>query len=141
VRYGSRKTAVTRYDRPDGALWFTEQSSGKIGRITTGGVITEVVSGGSDPLGMTAGPDRALWFMLFHNSAIARAPACALGLTAGFDSRFARNTLRAAFERGVARILVKLWIVPECRRRNLTSTLSTGSGVTLCSEWTTVNSE
>jgi hypothetical protein len=103
VRYGSRKTAVTRYDRPDGALWFTEQSSGKIGRITTGGVITEVVSGGSYPLGMTAGPDRALWFMLFHNSAIARAPACALGLTAGFDSRFARNTLRAAFERGVAR--------------------------------------
>jgi hypothetical protein len=47
---------------------------------------------------MTAGPDRALWFMLFNNSAIARAPACAVGLTAGF----ARNTLTAAFERGVA---------------------------------------
>jgi len=63
----------------DGALWFVEggcptyycapmpSSFGKIGRITTDGVITEYVF--SDPTpegittgGITAGPDGALWF-------------------------------------------------------------------------------
>jgi virginiamycin B lyase len=45
---------------PDGALWFTE--SGKIGRITTAGTVSEfpAPAGGSD--GIAAGPDGALWF-------------------------------------------------------------------------------
>src|ERR1700722_1414596 len=49
---------------PDGALWFTEQSGNKIGRITTAGVITEfpVPTAGSSPWGITTGPDGALWF-------------------------------------------------------------------------------
>lgn len=48
----------------DGALWFTETFSGKVGRITTDGVITEYpVSPG--PAGITAGPDGALWFAEF----------------------------------------------------------------------------
>lgn len=47
---------------PDGALWFTEPGSGKIGRITTGGVIAEyVVPGGPGQL-IAAGSDGALWF-------------------------------------------------------------------------------
>jgi virginiamycin B lyase len=48
---------------PDGALWFTENNSNKIGRVTTSGAITEypVPSGGST-MGITAGPDGALWF-------------------------------------------------------------------------------
>lgn len=58
---------------PDGALWFTEyaidgagpSSNGKIGRISTGGVITEYAlpSPSGTPQGITAGPDGALWFV------------------------------------------------------------------------------
>ena len=49
---------------PDGALWFTEFSGNKIGRITTAGAITEhaVPTAGSDPEDITTGPDGALWF-------------------------------------------------------------------------------
>ncbi|MFN8475598.1 MAG: hypothetical protein U0822_25680 [Anaerolineae bacterium] len=63
---------------PDGALWFTVQSfsktcsctvGGKIGRITTGGAITEFTlpSGNTRStrpraMGITTGPDGALWF-------------------------------------------------------------------------------
>lgn len=51
---------------PDGALWFTQYESNKIGRITTAGVITEYPT--SSPVlnvnvyDITAGPDGALWF-------------------------------------------------------------------------------
>jgi streptogramin lyase len=49
---------------PDGALWFTEETGNKIGRITTSGVITEysIPTVNSTPYGITAGPDGALWF-------------------------------------------------------------------------------
>ena len=49
---------------PDGNLWFTEYSGNKIGRITTGGVITEfsVPTANSQPLVIIAGPDGNLWF-------------------------------------------------------------------------------
>jgi virginiamycin B lyase len=49
---------------PDGALWFTETGSNKIGRITTTGTTTEfpVPTALSFPLGIAAGPDGALWF-------------------------------------------------------------------------------
>src|SRR5262249_14732159 len=53
---------------PDGALWFTEIDAKKIGRITTGGTITEFSlppsTAGPYPEGITAGPDGALWFTL-----------------------------------------------------------------------------
>jgi virginiamycin B lyase len=49
---------------PDGALWFTEGTANKIGRITTAGSFTEypvpTPNSGLDPI--TAGPDGALWF-------------------------------------------------------------------------------
>jgi virginiamycin B lyase len=48
---------------PDGALWFTEYSGNKIGRITSTGAVTEY-SGltGQGPTGIVTGPDGALWF-------------------------------------------------------------------------------
>jgi virginiamycin B lyase len=47
---------------PDGALWFTEDR-GKIGRITTTGVLTEYTPPSFGRLrGITAGPDGAIWF-------------------------------------------------------------------------------
>ncbi len=49
---------------PDGAMWFTERNSSKVGRITTAGVITEYpVVANSEPYAITAGPDGALWFV------------------------------------------------------------------------------
>src|SRR5437660_1059472 len=52
---------------PDGALWFTELSANKIGRLTTGGAFTEftVPTAGSGPNGLVSGPDGALWFTEF----------------------------------------------------------------------------
>ncbi len=49
---------------PDGALWFTENFGNKIGRMTTGGAITEYVLPPSRfPGAITVGPDGALWFV------------------------------------------------------------------------------
>jgi virginiamycin B lyase len=47
---------------PDGALWFTEATGNKIGRITTTGVITEFSIPNRGPNSITTGPDGALWF-------------------------------------------------------------------------------
>ena len=49
---------------PDGALWFTEGSGNKIGRITTAGAFSEfsIPTTASGPSGVTVGPDGALWF-------------------------------------------------------------------------------
>lgn len=49
---------------PDGALWFTEYESSKIGRVTTSGVITEYATPTPDsaPYDIRVGPDGALWF-------------------------------------------------------------------------------
>src|SRR5207249_1593639 len=43
---------------PDGALWYTDPSTNKIGRITTSGGVTEftVPTRASDPRGITVGP-------------------------------------------------------------------------------------
>jgi streptogramin lyase len=61
---GSSPTSITV--GPDGALWFTEQTGNKIGRITTAGVITEypiptplaALQRGSpqDPMGLFGSP-------------------------------------------------------------------------------------
>ena len=51
---------------PEGNIWFAESGSpGAIGRITSGGSITEFTSGlttNSKPTGIAAGPDGNLWF-------------------------------------------------------------------------------
>lgn len=47
---------------PDGALWFTERASGKIGRITVTGTITEFPTMFADPTNIVTGPDGNLWF-------------------------------------------------------------------------------
>jgi streptogramin lyase len=48
----------------DGALWFTEPGSNKIGRMTTSGGLTEyaIPTSGSLAAGIAAGADGALWF-------------------------------------------------------------------------------
>ena len=52
-------------------MWFSELH--QIGRITTAGVITEYsATSNSDPFGITAGPDGALWFTETFNGKIGR---------------------------------------------------------------------
>jgi len=51
---------------PDGALWFTNEMNNTIGRVTTGGAVTNYTGAGS-PVGIAAGPDGALWFTNFGN--------------------------------------------------------------------------
>jgi streptogramin lyase len=49
---------------PDGALWFVEALSNKIGRITVGGTVSEfaIPTANSGAMAIVAGPDGNLWF-------------------------------------------------------------------------------
>jgi streptogramin lyase len=75
---------------PDGNLWFTEQSpsSASIGRMTTGGSLTEFLvttTTGSQLGGITPGPDGNLWFAIQGTApgsgAIGRISPAGTGLT------------------------------------------------------------
>jgi virginiamycin B lyase len=62
---------------PDGALWYTESgpTSNAIGRITTGGIITNhfpVPTPGAEPSDITLGPDQNLWFTEFLANKVGR---------------------------------------------------------------------
>ena len=58
---------------PDNNLWFTEAGASKIGRITTGGGLTEfALPAGSKPQQIVAGPDGSLWFTQVGTSQIGR---------------------------------------------------------------------
>jgi YD repeat-containing protein len=51
---------------PDGNVWFTEETSGKIGKMTPAGLTTEYAvpfGGGSSLGGITTGPDGNLWYL------------------------------------------------------------------------------
>src|SRR6516165_6315967 len=52
---------------PDGALWFADYA-GAIGRITTGGSVTEYALSGTTPFGIVTGPDGNLWFTTANDS-------------------------------------------------------------------------
>src|SRR6202012_2406117 len=55
---------------PDGNLWFTEPSTGKIGKSTTAGAITEYGGSLSFPQKIVTGPDGNLWFTEAGNGKI-----------------------------------------------------------------------
>ena len=67
---------------PDGAIWFTEKTAGKLGRIPTTATaanpqITEftIPTMNSGPDQITTGPDGGLWFTECYRGQIGRAPA------------------------------------------------------------------
>jgi virginiamycin B lyase len=73
---------------PDGNLWFAESNTGKIGRITPHGVVTEfqVALPGQGPRWITAGPDGNIWFT--ESNAIGRITTSGTDesvFAAGFD--------------------------------------------------------
>jgi streptogramin lyase len=61
---------------PDGALWFTQEASGEIGRITTTGVVTNEFAVTAPSAAVPAldqivsGPDGRLWFTMPRDHAI-----------------------------------------------------------------------
>jgi virginiamycin B lyase len=59
---------------PDGNLWFTEQATNKIARITPNGAITDFIipTPSSGPFGITSGPDGNLWFTEASGNKIGR---------------------------------------------------------------------
>jgi virginiamycin B lyase len=59
---------------PDGALWFTEASGNKIGRITTAGAIKEynLPTGNAYPERIATGSDGALWFVEYSANKMGR---------------------------------------------------------------------
>src|SRR5271157_3450662 len=64
---GGLPSAITA--GPDGAIWFADWHGNQIGRITTGGTLTEYAIGqypylaAFGPPSITAGPDGAVWFV------------------------------------------------------------------------------
>jgi hypothetical protein len=57
-------------------LWFVEEIGDKIGRVTTAGVVTELaLPTVSDPEGITARVDGAIWFA--RQTDLAPVPCCA----------------------------------------------------------------
>jgi virginiamycin B lyase len=120
---------------PDGALWYTAPSvgitvdqtifSGAIGRITTAGVFTNVTQTGLiiNPLGITVGPDGALWFINLDGLELSRITTsgaqsnytipnsmsgAAYGITTGPDGAL----WIAESGVGVARVVVSGVVVP-----------------------------
>ena len=59
---------------PDSALWFTENNTDKIGRVTTSGMISDyaVPTAAAAPSGIATGPDGALWFTEANANQIGR---------------------------------------------------------------------
>ena len=59
----------------DGAFWYTETGANKIGRISSGGTVTNefaVPTPGSQPGDIAGGSDGALWFTEFVGNKIGR---------------------------------------------------------------------
>src|SRR5579864_3839710 len=60
---GRSASPLTIIVGPDHNLWFTEFTGEKIGRITTGGVITQFpIAGAQSLVGLASGPDGNIWF-------------------------------------------------------------------------------
>ncbi len=73
---------------PDGALWFTDFSAHKIGRITVGGTLTlqSPIPPTSSPYDITAGSDGAMWFVSQNPSSVSRIDAAGNVLTKNLAS-------------------------------------------------------
>ena len=100
-------------DGPDGAMWFTDAFVGRIGRVTTDGMITKVTPvAGAETLpsdhccqepnaglvGIAVGPDGALWYTINASASIGRITTT--GVTSSFLGPLARPDLMAAGPHG-----------------------------------------
>jgi streptogramin lyase len=144
-------------------------SPSKIARITTAGLITEYpVPEVTEAWRIAAGPDGALWFTGNFSAEIGRAPDCGLGFSASFanstltmnfnlgiDTPATFNILlhsktgaREPYSKAISAVappqaFTLTWSAfPDLGDTIVEPTLAAqpgGSGLGLCSEWTTVN--
>jgi virginiamycin B lyase len=57
----------------DGNMWWSENGTGNIARVTPSGVVTEFLGvGGADAVGITNGPDGNIWFAEIHHNRIGK---------------------------------------------------------------------
>ncbi|HTA39581.1 MAG TPA: hypothetical protein VK760_10910 [Candidatus Acidoferrales bacterium] len=71
---GGAASPVSITVAPDGTIWFadpTNGADGEIGRITTGGVISEFATT-ANPYSVAVGPDGAVWFVMPTTNTIGR---------------------------------------------------------------------
>ena len=100
---------------PDGNLWFTQFTSGRIGKVDTAGKITEfpIPTDRPGPFDITTGPDGNLWFTEFSANKVGRiTPAGEItefplpaktgpyGITSGADGNSGSPCRRATRSRG-----------------------------------------
>jgi len=58
---------------PDGNIWYSSRSGGKIGKMTPNGTVTEYISPSSDDTpSITAGPDGNMWFIEFNQDKVGK---------------------------------------------------------------------
>jgi virginiamycin B lyase len=73
IRYGSFGACVARMATTK-TLWFTETGGNRVAQVTTDGDIFEypIPTPGSQPIGITHGPDGAVWFAELASNKIGR---------------------------------------------------------------------
>ena len=114
---------------PDGALWFIQNISGKIGRITVGGVLTEFPTSSGTIGGITAGPDGALWFTDAFSGRIGRITTA--GSITYFDIPPAGSTSNSIQPYGItAGPDGALWFVELDSRANKIGRITTAGNIT-----------
>ncbi|WP_446222188.1 virginiamycin B lyase family protein [Nocardia sp. IBHARD005] len=60
---------------PDGARWFTEWASCRLGRIATDGTITHLDLPGAEPHGLTVDPAGYLWVAMESGALVQVSPS------------------------------------------------------------------
>jgi streptogramin lyase len=79
---------------PDGALWFAESGTNKIGRMTTSGAVTEfdLPTPGATPYDIASGPDGNLWFTENSVGQVGRITPAGVVTEFGLSSAFSSPT-------------------------------------------------
>ncbi len=97
----------------DGNVWFIENGTNQVGRITAAGVITEyaIPTAGSNLLDITAGPDGNLWFIENAANKIGRIT------TAGVVTEFAVPTVNSYLSRITAGPDGNVWFTEQTGNR------------------------
>ncbi|HEY0417272.1 MAG TPA: hypothetical protein VGC78_12890 [Gaiellaceae bacterium] len=74
IRLASGSGPSTITSGPDGAVWFVEETANRIGRLTTGGALTEypVPTPNASVGAITTGPDGNIWFAETKGLKVAR---------------------------------------------------------------------
>lgn len=66
------------YAGPDGTMWFTDEANGRVGNMTTAGVVVQQKSVGTgptpQPAAITTGADGNMWFSYWCNQSIGTVP-------------------------------------------------------------------